>query len=46
MFCIEPSKRFVHRLLVIMISSDDVPTICVFFVDFVGKGNKAGPVIW
>ena len=43
MYCIEPSKRFVHRLLVIMISSVDVPTICVFFVDFGRKGKKAGP---
>jgi hypothetical protein len=41
MYCIEPSKHFMHRLLVIMITSGDVSTIFVFCVDFGRKGKKA-----
>lgn len=41
MYCIEPSKRFAHRLLVTMISSVDVSTNFVFCLDFGRKEKKA-----
>ncbi len=42
MYCIEPSKRFAHRLLVTLISSVDVSTIFVFCLDF-GSKNRFNP---
>ena len=41
MYCIEPSKRFAHRLLVTMISSVDVSTNFVFCLDFGREVIKA-----
>ena len=41
MYCIEPSKRFAHRLLVTMISSVDVSSNFVFCLDFGRKEKKA-----